>query len=54
MEVMPLRHNAGLPDGQSGFDGGIDPERRDCASFFDFTDPDGTTGTVQERGSLEK
>ncbi|MEV6242073.1 VOC family protein [Lentzea sp. NPDC051838] len=54
LNVSSLRHKAGLPDWQGGFEPGIDPGRRDYASFFDFTDPDGTTWTVQERGSLEK
>jgi catechol 2,3-dioxygenase-like lactoylglutathione lyase family enzyme len=29
---------------------GIDSERRDYCSFADFSDPDGNTWTVQERG----
>jgi hypothetical protein len=38
------------PDWQGDFAPGVDPERRDHASFFDFADPDGTTWVVQERG----
>jgi hypothetical protein len=29
---------------------GPDPERRDYASFADFSDPDGNTWVLQERG----
>jgi hypothetical protein len=29
---------------------GVDPERRNYASFIDFADPDGNTWVVQERG----
>jgi catechol 2,3-dioxygenase-like lactoylglutathione lyase family enzyme len=37
---------------QAGFtlDAGLDPERRDYASFADFADPDGNTWILQERG----
>jgi catechol 2,3-dioxygenase-like lactoylglutathione lyase family enzyme len=33
-----------------GWSAGLDPERRDYASFADFADPDGNTWTLQERG----
>lgn len=33
-----------------GWTAGLDPERRDYASFADFTDPDGNSWTLQERG----
>ena len=44
-----LRHKADH-DWQGDFAAGLDPDRRDHASFFDFADPDGNTWTVQERG----
>ncbi|TDP98018.1 VOC family protein [Labedaea rhizosphaerae] len=44
-----IRHKAGL-DWQGEHRPGLDPDRRDYASFFDFADPDGNTWTVQERG----
>lgn len=45
-----IRHKSRLPDWRGGFEAGTDPERRDYASFFDFTDPDGNQWFVQERG----
>ena len=44
-----VRHKADY-DWQGDFVPGLDPDRRDYASFFDFADPDGNTWTVQERG----
>ena len=35
----------------SGWVPGPDPERRDYASFADFSDPDGNTWVLQERGN---
>ena len=49
-----IRHKSRLPDWRGGFEAGIDPERRDYASFFDFTDPDGNQWLVQERGHEAK
>ncbi|MFJ7219107.1 VOC family protein [Amycolatopsis sp. NPDC098790] len=37
-------------DWQGDFAPGVDPDRRDYASFFGFADPDGNTWIVQERG----
>ncbi|SER11555.1 VOC family protein [Lentzea albida] len=54
LDVGPLRHKAGMPDWQGDFVPGSDPAHRNYASFFDFTDLDGNTWTVQERGPLEK
>jgi catechol 2,3-dioxygenase-like lactoylglutathione lyase family enzyme len=45
----PIRHKADV-DWQGSFAPGVDPDRRDYASFFDFADPDGNSWTVQERG----
>ena len=47
--VGPLRHKASSADWQGDFAAGLDPDRRDYASFCDFADPDGNTRTVQER-----
>src|SRR5262245_15154081 len=33
-----------------GWSAGLDPQRRDYASFADFADPDGNIWTLQERG----
>jgi len=44
-----IRHKADV-DWQGDHVPGLDPDRRDYASFFDFADPDGNTWTVQERG----
>jgi catechol 2,3-dioxygenase-like lactoylglutathione lyase family enzyme len=33
-----------------GWSAGLDPQRRDYASFADFADPDGNTWSLQERG----
>ena len=49
--VSSVRHK----DSESGkwqgrFRLGADPQRKDYASFADFSDPDGNTWTIQERG----
>ncbi|HEY3528868.1 MAG TPA: VOC family protein [Nocardioides sp.] len=48
--VGPIRHKAGLPDWRGDFAPGLDPERRDYASFADLADPDGNGWVLQERG----
>lgn len=48
--VGPIRHKDAAEDWVGGFRPGLDPERRDYASFADFSDPDGNTWTLQERG----
>jgi predicted enzyme related to lactoylglutathione lyase len=45
VDVSEVRH---LESGS--WVGGPDPERRDYSSFADFTDPDGNTWVLQERG----
>jgi catechol 2,3-dioxygenase-like lactoylglutathione lyase family enzyme len=47
--VGPAQHKADA-DWQGDLAPGLDPDRRDCASFADFTDPDGNRWTLQERG----
>lgn len=48
--VGEIRHKQTARGWQGGFLPGIDPDRRDHASFVDVTDPDGNTWTLQERG----
>ena len=48
--VSPVRHKDPLETWAGGFGPGVDPGRRDYASFADFADPDGNTWTLQERG----
>ena len=40
LSVSPIRHKA-CTDWQGDYSPGIDPERRNYASFIDFADPDG-------------
>jgi len=48
--VSPPRHKEPLESWTGGWSQGMDPRRRDYASFADFADPDGNTWTLQERG----
>ena len=48
--VSPVRHKSPIDDWRGGFQPGTDPQRRDYASFADFTDPDGNTWVIQEIG----
>lgn len=48
--VGPIRHKHPVATWAGDFAAGLDPERRDYASFADFADPDGNTWTLQERG----
>jgi len=48
--VGPVRHKDPIETWAGGWSPGIDPQRRDYASFADFSDPDGNTWTLQERG----
>ncbi|MFJ8363849.1 VOC family protein [Streptomyces sp. NPDC093984] len=50
VDVGEIRHKAPLDTWQGGFEPGVDPKRRDYASFVEFTDPDGNAWTLQERG----
>ncbi|RJQ76742.1 VOC family protein [Pseudonocardiaceae bacterium YIM PH 21723] len=47
--VSPIRHKSTVDEWQGGFAPGVDPQRRNYASFLDFADPDGNTWIVQER-----
>ena len=48
--VGEVRHKDPVETWAGGWSQGLDPQRRDYASFADFTDPDGNTWTLQERG----
>ena len=48
--VGPIRHKDPVETWAGGWSAGLDPRRRDYASFADFADPDGNTWTLQERG----
>jgi len=50
VDVGEIRHKTPVDTWQGGFERGVDPERRDYASFAEFTDPDGNEWTLQERG----
>jgi catechol 2,3-dioxygenase-like lactoylglutathione lyase family enzyme len=45
VELTPIRHMT-----PSGWADGVDPQHTDYNSFTDFTDPDGNSWLVQERG----
>lgn len=48
--VSAVRHKDPIENWAGGWSEGLDPLRRDYASFADFADPDGNTWTLQERG----
>lgn len=48
--VGPIRHKDSIESWAGGWSLGLDALRRDYASFADFTDPDGNSWTLQERG----
>lgn len=48
--VGEVRHKKPLETWAGGWGPGLDPGRRDYASFADFADPDGNSWTLQERG----
>jgi catechol 2,3-dioxygenase-like lactoylglutathione lyase family enzyme len=50
--VCAIRHKDPVETWAGGWSAGLDPKRRDYASFADFADPDGNTWTLQERGHL--
>ena len=50
VSVSAVRHKHPFETWAGEFSPGLDPQRRDYASFADFPDPDGNTWTLQERG----
>jgi len=48
--VSEIRHKDPVQKWAGGWSPGLDPQRRDYASFADFADPDDNTWTLQERG----
>jgi len=48
--VGAVRHKDPVETWAGGWSPGLDPQRRDYASFADFADLDGNTWTLQERG----
>jgi catechol 2,3-dioxygenase-like lactoylglutathione lyase family enzyme len=50
VDVGDLRHKSPIDTWQGGWEPGADPQRRDYATFADFTDPDGNPWLLQERG----
>jgi catechol 2,3-dioxygenase-like lactoylglutathione lyase family enzyme len=50
VEVGEIRHKTPVGAWDGGFAPGLDPERRDYASFAGFSDPDGNGWILQERG----
>jgi catechol 2,3-dioxygenase-like lactoylglutathione lyase family enzyme len=48
--VRDIRHKSPVDTWEGGWSPGIDPQRRDYASFADFSDPDGNTWVLQEIG----
>lgn len=52
--VGDVRHKDPVQTWAGGWSDGLDPHRRDYASFADFADPDGNTWTLQERGHSGK
>jgi catechol 2,3-dioxygenase-like lactoylglutathione lyase family enzyme len=53
VEVGEIRHKIPIDTWGGGFAPGLDPARRDYASFADFSDPDGNSWVLQERGYRE-
>jgi len=50
VEVSTIRHKTPTGAWNGNFEQGIDPARGDYASFANFTDPDGNSWVLQERG----
>jgi hypothetical protein len=48
--VGEIRHKTPIGAWDGTFARGLDPARGDYASFANFTDPDGNTWVLQERG----
>jgi catechol 2,3-dioxygenase-like lactoylglutathione lyase family enzyme len=50
VQVGEIRHKAPIGAWEGGLAPGLDPARGDYASFANFTDPDGNSWVLQERG----
>jgi len=50
VEVSEIRHKTSVDAWDGSYAPGLDAEHRDYASFADFSDPDGNTWVLQERG----
>ena len=50
VEVGEIQHKTPIGAWDGGFAPGLDPERGDYASFAKFSDPDGNSWVLQERG----
>ena len=50
VEVSEIRHKTPIDASDGGFAPGLDPAHRDYASFANFSDPDGNSWVLQERG----
>jgi hypothetical protein len=50
VEVGEIRHKTPIGAWDGGFAPGLDPTRGDYASFAKFSDSDGNTWVLQERG----
>jgi catechol 2,3-dioxygenase-like lactoylglutathione lyase family enzyme len=50
VNVENLRHKSSIDDWSGDTQEGLDPQRRDYATFASFADPDGNTWDLQEIG----
>lgn len=50
VQVSDIRHKTPIAAWDGDFAPGLDPARGDYASFADFSDPDGNSWVLQERG----
>jgi catechol 2,3-dioxygenase-like lactoylglutathione lyase family enzyme len=50
IDVSEIRHKTPIDAWDGSFAPGLDPARRNYASFADFADPDGNSWVLQERG----